>query len=237
MALPAFAIDDPKQEKRLEALEDKFFSQTYKSDSDDARLARVEDMLFNHARTGATSERLSALEDAISTIKTSTKTPPARTSSSSSANSTDTGVSETTAGNNSRYRHFTDMDDHDLDDDSFDSQASNFYNQGAAGNAKNTASTQGSKSGSLMTQQLAAMETQIFGKPNLKLPLTTRIKKLEQNVLANNADTSSMSLPDRVKNLWTSLNTPGATASSAPTNKTKDRAPQSVATDDSAQQP
>jgi hypothetical protein len=224
---PATASSDAKEEKRIEALEQQFFSQTYNSDSDDARLARVEDMLFNHTSSGTTGERLASLEDALSSIKSSAKTPSAKSSSTPTSNSS----SGSSAGNNSRYRHFADMDDQDSDGDGFDSPASNFYNQATHGAPQTSpASPIGAKSGTLVTQQLAAMETQIFGKPNLKMPLVNRVKKLEQNVLSSGTDTSSMSLPDRIKNLWTNLNSPSATTG----NGTKNRTPAATATEDAA---
>jgi hypothetical protein len=223
--LPATASSDPKEEKRIEALEQQFFSQTYKSDSDDARLARVEDMLFNHARSGSTDERLASLEDALSSIKSSTKAP-AMNNSTTSGN---TGSSGSVAGNDSRYRHFADMDDQNSDGDGFDSPASNFYNQASPGTSQMPqASSAGAKSGTLVTQQLAAMETQIFGKPNLKMPLLNRVKKLEQNVLSSGSDTSNLSLPDRIKNLWSNLNPSSATTG----NGIKSKATGATATED-----
>jgi hypothetical protein len=227
----AAASSDTGEEKRIEALEQQFFSQTYKSDSDDTRLARIEDMLFNHARSGSTGERLASLEDALGDIKSSTKAPPAKTSSSSTTSNGTTGSS---TGNNSRYRHFADMDDQDSDGDGFNSPASNFYNQASPGALQTSpSSSAGAKSGTLVTQQLAAMETQIFGKPNLKMPLLNRVKKLEQNVLSSGTDTSTMSLPDRIKNLWTNLNSPSATTG----NSTKNKTPVPTAAEDSAPPP
>lgn len=227
---PATASSDAGEEKRIEALEQQFFSQTYKSDSDDTRLARVEDMLFNHARSGSTGERLASLENALSDIKSSTKAPPAKTNSSTT---TSNGSTSSSTGNDSRYRHFADMDEQDEDGDGFNSQASNFYNQASPGGQPREASSPVAKSGTLVTQQLAAMETQIFGKPNLKMPLLNRVKKLEQNVLSSRTDTSSMSLPDRIKNLWTNLNSPSATTG----NGTKNKTPVATSAEDSAPPP
>ncbi len=64
----AFASDfqiDPT----LEKLEQKFFSQTYKSDTDDKRVGRLEEMLFGHTVSGPVEQRFASIELALNSIK------------------------------------------------------------------------------------------------------------------------------------------------------------------------
>ncbi len=79
-SLACLANSDLQTEQELEKLENKFFSQTYKSDSDEARVGRLEEMLFGHALHGPVDARFAAVVNALDSIK---KSAGAQTSAAS----------------------------------------------------------------------------------------------------------------------------------------------------------
>src|ERR1700733_4190092 len=72
---PAFAASDGQMEQQLGQLEEKFFSQTYKSDTADRRLGRLEEMLFGHAVPGSVDQRFTAINAALNSIKKDSSPP------------------------------------------------------------------------------------------------------------------------------------------------------------------
>ena len=65
--LPAMA--DGAMDEQLGKLEEKFFSQTYKSDTTEKRVGRLEDMLFGHPVNGPVDQRFNTINNALNSIK------------------------------------------------------------------------------------------------------------------------------------------------------------------------
>lgn len=103
--IPVYAVNDSKD---LAQLENRFFDHPYASESTEARLTRLEKMVFGESRTGSNDERLknllaaTASSDSSSSDTASNSTTNSPASAGSANNSSSSNASTTTASNDAR---------------------------------------------------------------------------------------------------------------------------------------
>src|SRR5262245_52734557 len=85
---PGYAGPERTIDQQIAGLEARLFQHEYPSDTTDARLARLEKMVFGEEKTGEPSERLKGLTDAVPAPANDTQTAESQTPSSSGDDNT-----------------------------------------------------------------------------------------------------------------------------------------------------
>lgn len=164
---------------RLGQLEVKFFKHSYKSDSDSARLDRLDKLVFGEVRSGTDDERLKALADTVPNLSsvTADDADEAPTQTQSAGSSGRTGGSGTFSGNPSRTMDVVD-------------QPTTKREPGSsvlAGESKYPAVTALEQhvfnrdySSEPVADRLNRLETKVFGKPSKFTDMSERVDALKE---------------------------------------------------------
>ncbi|MBS1954711.1 MAG: hypothetical protein JST89_11020 [Cyanobacteria bacterium SZAS-4] len=162
-AMPAYAADADPADPSVPKLEKKFFEHTYPKDALPQRLERIEKMVFGESKTGADSERLAKLIQAVPGLNSVPDTPASSSSSSSSTAAAD--AQDVPMAPPSKSRQAVNPSD------------GTKYPQVDAMEQK----LMGGKtfSSEPVDQRLARLETQVFGKPSSSTDLSDRVDALK----------------------------------------------------------
>lgn len=163
VAPASFAVAD--NDGNLLKLEEKFFQHTYPKESIDARLDRIEKMVFGEAKDGDDAARLSALVQAVPNLNSaSSDSPPAQTAR---------GGNSSSGGASGRQTAPAPVADEE------ESEPAPIGNYPAVDAIERKAFNGKTYSQEPVNQRLARLETKYFGKPSSSTDLTDRTDRLK----------------------------------------------------------
>lgn len=163
IAPASFAVSD--NDGNLLKLEEKFFQHTYPKESIDARLDRIEKMVFGEAKDGDDAARLSALVQAVPNLNSaSSDSPPAQTAR---------GGNSSTGGGSGRQTAPAPVAEEE------ESEPAPIGNYPAVDAIERKAFNGKTYSQEPVNQRLARLETKYFGKPSTSTDLTDRTDRLK----------------------------------------------------------
>lgn len=162
IAPASFAVAE--NDSNLLKLEEKFFQHTYPKESIDARLDRIEKMVFGEAKDGDDAARLSALVQAVPNLNSGSDSAPAQTARGSGSSSGNSG---------GRPPAPTQVAEEE------ESEPAPIGNYPAVDAIERKAFNGKTYSQEPVNQRLARLETKYFGKPSTSTDLTDRTDRLK----------------------------------------------------------
>jgi len=166
-APPSFAIAE--NDSNLLKLEEKFFQHTYPKETIDARLDRIEKMVFGEAKDGDDASRLSALVQAVPNLNSgSSDAAPAQTARG--GGSSPTGAAGGGSGRQPAASQVAEEEE---------SEPAPIGNYPAVDAIERKAFNGKTYSQEPVNQRLARLETKYFGKPSSSTDLTDRTDRLK----------------------------------------------------------
>ncbi|MBK9619506.1 MAG: hypothetical protein IPO31_10005 [Candidatus Obscuribacter sp.] len=167
---------------RLGQLEVKFFKHSYKSDSDSARLDRLDKLVFGEVRSGTDDERLKSLADTVPNLSsvTADDADEAPASTQASGASGRTGGSGTFSGNPSSTSRTMDVEDKPTSKREPGSSVLAGESKYPAVTALEQALFSRDYSTEPVADRLNRLETKVFGKPSKFTDMSERVDALKE---------------------------------------------------------